>query len=71
MNVKVHKEFARLVRRNRRLRNLSQTELGEIIGMTRATVSHIELGLQKIFLGQAVKLSTYLSISLDALKDIE
>jgi transcriptional regulator with XRE-family HTH domain len=62
------REFSMRVKIARKKLGISQRELAEKCFMTRATVMHIELFQQRIFLDQALDLAAFLKIPLEDMK---
>lgn len=66
----VAKNFSNLIKAKRELRNLSQQDLANMCGMTRATIMHIESGNQRVFLEQALKIASALAITTEELRTV-
>jgi transcriptional regulator with XRE-family HTH domain len=60
--------FGHLLRKYRRLRNLSQAEVADKLGLSRISVANFENCKQKASIDHAVKLAMILDFSLDELK---
>lgn len=59
--------FARRVKELRTERQLSQTELGTILGLTHKSISTIESGLRTTTLEKLILLAKYFDVSTDYL----
>ena len=59
--------FARRVKELRTERQLSQTELGTILGLTHKSISTIESGLRTTTLEKLILLAKYFEVSTDYL----
>ena len=53
----LYKDFGRLVREHRRRLRLTQTQLGERVGLSRTSITNIEQGRQKVLLHQVFLLA--------------
>ena len=60
--VSLNREVGMNIRRAREIAKLSQAQLGAHLGMTRAGVSNIELGLHAIMLSHIYNVALYLSV---------
>jgi transcriptional regulator with XRE-family HTH domain len=60
-------EFGRLVREHRRRLKLTQEELGELVGLTRTSITNIERGRQKVLLHQVFQIASSLKVNPEAL----
>ena len=58
------KWFGAKVKKRRIGRGMSAEDLGDLAGIGRMTVAHIESGYQKAFLWQAIRLAKILNINL-------
>ena len=68
MNVeKIYKDAGELVRYRRILLDISQTEMGKRLGMTRTTVTNLEAGRQRIPLHLLYKVAKILHIPIYSL----
>ena len=65
----IRNRFGRMLRRQRRRANLSQTQLAHNIGCTKQAVITWEQGIHSPSLAAAVRLAIELDLSLDALKE--
>lgn len=63
----LYKDFGRLVRDHRRRLGLTQDQLGELIGLSRTSITNIEKGRQKVLLHQIFALGASLQIPPEAL----
>ena len=63
----LYKRFGQLVRRHRDRLKLSQAQIAEAVGLTRASVANIETGRQRIPLHQLFRLARALQVDVDAL----
>ena len=61
-------KFAELLKSTRHALGLSQDQVAEIAGLSRASIANYESGLQGISLEHAVLLASELNFSLDSLK---
>ena len=59
--------FAKRVKELRRQRRLSQTELGEVLGLTHKSISTIESGLRGTTIEKLILLAKYFEVSTDYL----
>ena len=59
--------FAKRVKELRRQRRLSQTELGEVLGLTHKSISTIESGLRGTTIEKLILLAKYFDVSTDYL----
>ena len=55
----------------RKLRDLSQTELGRLVGLDQSVISRIEKGDRDVSFGEAKRLARALNCSLDDLDDTD
>jgi transcriptional regulator with XRE-family HTH domain len=62
-----YKQFAKVVRDNRKRAGLKQLELAMRTNLTRSTIANIESGRQRVLLFEAMKISKVLNFSLDNL----
>jgi transcriptional regulator with XRE-family HTH domain len=60
-------EFGKLVRGYRKRSNLTQDDLAERVGLSRTSITNIELGRQKVLLHQVFMLAKSLGVNPDAL----
>jgi transcriptional regulator with XRE-family HTH domain len=67
----LYSHFGACVRRYRRLRKLSQEQLGKLSNIGRPTIAGIEAGRQGVALHQAVALSKALNVELSQLIQVE
>jgi transcriptional regulator with XRE-family HTH domain len=65
MKEEIYRIFGAQVRIHRITNKLTQNELAEFIGLSRASLANIECGNQRIMLAEAIKLSKALGFSLD------
>lgn len=65
-----YEEFATLIRKKRDEQQMSQNQLATICGLKRSAIVNIEMGKQRIFLDQALKLAFALKISLEDIQKI-
>ena len=63
----LYRWFGQLVRRHRDRLNLSQAQIADAVGLTRASVANIETGRQRIPLHQLFRLAGALQVDVDAL----
>lgn len=63
----IYAKFGRLVFDHRRRRNLTQQKLGELVGLSRTSITNIEKGRQKILFHQIFDFATALGTSAEAL----
>jgi transcriptional regulator with XRE-family HTH domain len=63
----LYKRFGQLVRRHRDRLNLSQAQIADAVGLTRASVANIETGRQRIPLHQLFRLARAFQVEVDAL----
>lgn len=63
----VDSRFGDRLRRVRRFRKISQTELGHAVGMDNSVVSKIEAGQRRVTVGEAVVLAAGLDVPIDLL----
>lgn len=63
----VYRQFGELVRKHRQRLGLTQDRLGELVGLTRTSITNIERGHQKVLLHQFFLLAQALQISPEAL----
>jgi transcriptional regulator with XRE-family HTH domain len=63
----LYKDFGRLVRDHRRRVRVTQSQLGERIGLSRTSITNIEQGRQKVLLHQIFALAESLEIRPEAL----
>ena len=59
--------FAQRVKEQRKKRRLSQTELGEVLGLTHKSISTIESGLRGTTIEKLILLAKYFDVSTDYL----
>lgn len=71
MNTKILKNFGENVRRKRRLKDFSQEQLAEKLGIHRTYMSFIERGLRNPSLLMIFKISRVLKIKLPELFDFD
>lgn len=71
MTVQKRYEMGERIRRCRKLRNLSQAQMAEIIGISNNTFSNIETGNCNATLENVKKIAEYFQVSLDYLIDGE
>jgi len=63
----VNSVFGRKLRDLRRERDLSQSQLGDLLGLSRVTIANIESGKQNVQLHQIFSLASVLDIHVDRL----
>jgi len=63
----VNKLFGEKLARARRIRNISQSELAELAGVSRATIANLEGGRQNVQLHQVFTLANSLDVAPDSL----
>lgn len=63
----LYSQFGQLVRRHRERLGLNQAEIGQAIGLTRASIANIETGRQRIPLHHLYSLAHALSVDVHAL----
>lgn len=63
----LYKEFGQLVRAHRRRFNFTQDELAERVGLSRTSITNIEMGRQKVLLHQIYALARHLEIQPESL----
>ena len=59
--------FAKRVKELRKQRRLSQTELGEVLGLTHKSISTIESGLRSTTIEKLILLAKFFDVSTDYL----
>ena len=59
--------FAQRVKEQRKKRRMSQTELGEVLGLTHKSISTIESGLRGTTIEKLILLAKYFNVSTDYL----
>ena len=59
--------FAQRVKEERKKRRMSQTELGEILGLTHKSISTIESGLRGTTIEKLILLAKFFNVSTDYL----
>lgn len=59
--------FAQRVKEQRKKRRMSQTELGEVLGLTHKSISTIESGLRGTTIEKLILLAKYFDVSTDYL----
>ena len=59
--------FAQRVKEQRKKRRMSQTELGEILGLTHKSISTIESGLRGTTIEKLILLAKFFDVSTDYL----
>jgi transcriptional regulator with XRE-family HTH domain len=63
----LYADFGRLVREHRRRFGLTQTQLGERVGLSRTSITNIEQGRQKVLLHQVYLLAESLGATIESL----
>ncbi len=63
----LYPRFGQLVRRHRERLGLNQAEIGQAIGLTRASIANIETGRQRIPLHHLYRLARVLKVDVHAL----
>lgn len=63
----LYSQFGQLVRRHRERLGLNQAEIGQAIGLTRASIANIETGRQRIPLHHLYSLARALKVDVHAL----
>jgi transcriptional regulator with XRE-family HTH domain len=64
MTIRSSQHLGQLIAAARKRRNLSQRDVARHLGVTQAWVSHVESGQQKAWIGQILRLATWLGIEL-------
>ena len=65
----IYIEFGQVIRDRRSAMGLTQEKLAEEAGLNRVSLAKLEKGKQRILFHDAIKLSSILGISIDALKE--
>jgi transcriptional regulator with XRE-family HTH domain len=63
----IYVQFGQAVKKRRKAKRLSQTDLGDLTQLGRATIAAIEGGRQTVALHQAMEISDALSIGIEQL----
>lgn len=64
----VHEEIGRLVAEARRARELSQAQVGRLLGWPQSRVANVELGRRRLLFIEALLLARVLDVPLSALQ---
>ena len=67
----LNKNIGKRIKKLRESTNISQSNLAEVLGMNRVTISKIENGERKIYAEEIIKFSEYFNISSDVLLDLK
>ena len=66
----LNKNIGERIKKLRERTSISQSNLAEVLGMNRVTISKIENGERKIYAEEIIKFSEYFNISSDVLLDL-